>query len=111
MNYFEYIEENTIREEINSRGGGIEIELVELLGDKYDGYRMTAYQNYLGGGLLGRVCNSFNFEVDQLPKTVKAKVGKMALELRKYFHELTNPDSEWESQTFIKNQSMPESAY
>lgn len=41
-----------LREKYSSRGGGIEISL-----DSY-GYpeeKMTAYQNYLGGGMLGGI--------------------------------------------------------
>jgi hypothetical protein len=44
----------TIRSRISTRGGGIEIDLTTL---GYPGERMTAYQNYLGGGMLGRVCS------------------------------------------------------
>lgn len=50
-------EQVTLRKEISSRGGGIEVSL-DTLGFK--GVRMTAYQNYLGGGMLGRVCNDGN---------------------------------------------------
>ena len=48
------IEEAVIREQYGHRGGGIEIDLT---GFGYDGEKMTAYQNYLGGGMLGGVAN------------------------------------------------------
>ena len=40
-------EEITLRLEVSSRGGGVEIDL-STLGFKNE--RMAAYQNYLGGG-------------------------------------------------------------
>ena len=48
------IKEVVIREKYGERGGGIEIDLTDF---GYDGEKMTAYQNYLGGGLLGGVAN------------------------------------------------------
>ena len=48
------LEQAVIREKYSSRGGGIE---VDLTGYGYDGEKMTAYQNYLGGGMLGGVAN------------------------------------------------------
>ena len=104
----EQIEAAILRQEISSRGGGIEISLNSF---GFPGERMTAYQNYLGGGLLGRVCsdctllhkNVVVFEADKLERVTDA--------LKEYFHFLTNPDSEWESQSYEQNQRMPESAF
>ena len=109
MNYIQYITDNTIRCEASYRGGGIELGLDDLL--KTEGYKMTAYQNYLGGGMLGKICNSYNFNIDKLSKTKQTKVNKISLELNKYYHSLTNHDDEWENQSFVQNQNMPVSAY
>lgn len=100
----------TLREQISSRGGGVEISL-DKLGFKNE--KMSAYQNYLGGGMLGKVCANNTIEAYQKPLTDKQKIklDKISEELKKYFHSLTNPDSEWESQTYEKNQTMPTSAY
>jgi len=116
MKYLKYIEENTIRCETSSRGGGIEIDLSDLLNggvtDKYDGYKMTAYQNYLGGGMLGRVCHDWNFTPEELPRTKFDKVMQISRELKEYFHDLTVHDGEWEFETFEHNQlTKPVSAY
>ncbi len=43
-----------LREQYSQRGGGIEIDLTPY---GFDGEKMTAYQNYLGGGMLGQVAN------------------------------------------------------
>ena len=49
------MEFKVIREKLSSRGGGIEIDLTPF---GFDGERMTAYQNYLGGGMLGSINNA-----------------------------------------------------
>ncbi len=41
-----------LREKYSSRGGGIEIDLSNL---GYPDEKMTAYQNYLGGGMAGGI--------------------------------------------------------
>ena len=43
-----------LREQYTTRGGGVEISLTQY---GYPGEKMTAYQNYLGGGVLGSVQN------------------------------------------------------
>ena len=116
LNYRTYIDDNTIRLEASGRGGGIEINLSDLLKINRDtddnDYLMSAYQNYLGGGMLGRICNSYNFEIDKLSKARQVKVAKMAEVLKRYFHDLTNHEGdEWEEQTYSQNQNMPVSAY
>jgi hypothetical protein len=94
----------TLRKEISSRGGGIEISL-DTLGFK--GVRMTAYQNYLGGGMLGSIasdCTISDWEEHD-------KLKRIADQLRKYFHSLTNPEGTYEGMSYEKNQRMPVSAY
>jgi hypothetical protein len=102
--------EVTLREEISTRGGGVEIDLTRF---GFSGEKMSAYQNYLGGGLLGRICANDTIRAYNKPCTEKqaAKLDKIAERLKKYFHELTNPDTEWEGQSYEKNQRMPVSAY
>ena len=107
MKYFEQIQNNTLRCEASNRGGGIEISL-SFLGKKCENEKITAYQNYLGGGILGRVCNSCTISNWQENK----KVVQVALELKEYFHNLTNHvDDEWENQSFEQNQRMDISAF
>lgn len=111
MNYKKYIEDHTLRCEASYRGGGIEIDLDDLL--HTDGYKMTAYQNYLGGGMLGKVCNDCNFDTESLTDRKQKIVFEIAEELKRYFHNLTNhEDDEWESETYEHNQlTKAESAY
>ena len=102
--------EVTLREQITSRGGGIEIDLTRF---GFKGEKMAVYQNYLGGGLLGKIESNDTIRAYEKPCTDKqaAKLDKIAERLKKYFHSLTNPDTEWEGQSYIQNQRMPVSAY
>lgn len=102
--------EVTLRQEISSRGGGIEIDLTRF---GFKGEKMSVYQNYLGGGMLGRINANDTIRAFEKPCTDKqnAKLDKIAERLKKYFHELTNPDTEWEAQSYEQNQNMPSSAY
>jgi hypothetical protein len=103
-------EEITLRLEVSTRGGGVEIDLSRY---GFKGQKMSAYQNYLGGGMLGRVCANDTIRAYNRPCTEKqaAKLDKIAEELKQYFFNLTNPDTEWESQSFDQNQKMSASAY
>jgi hypothetical protein len=98
------IQENIIREKITFRGGGVEISLNSV---GFEGEKMTAYQNYLGGGMLGRIANDC---------TIKnwrdnSELVKIADELSRYMFEVTNPEGDWESTTYEQNQNLPISAY
>ena len=101
----EKIEDATLRIQASHRGGGVEISLTEW---GYPGEKMTAYQNYLGGGMLGRInndCTVHNWTNDDT-------LSDIADNLAKYFHNITNhEDDEWESATFEQNQNRPTSAY
>lgn len=106
--YREYIENHTLRCEASYRGGGIEIDC-SVLFDIPDA-KMAAYQNYLGGGMLGSIQTNANFT----PENKKQEKIYLALAeaLKKYFHELTNHEGdEWESASYEENQNRPVSAY
>lgn len=97
----------TLRLQASHRGGGIEIDLSDF-GKKYEGQKMTAYQNYLGGGMLGRINNACTIIDWQNDK----KLAAIAEQLSRYFHNITNhEDDEWEAATFEQNQNRPSSAY
>ena len=106
----------TLRESISSRGGGIEIDLTTL---GFKGHKMSTYQNYLGGGMLGAI---------QVNDTIRANASKVRLQLEfsdrfneldtigdalmRHFHELTNhDDDEYESSTFEENQLRPKTSF
>ena len=105
--YAQYIEDHTLRIDASGRGGGIEIDCNPLF--KIEGAKMSAYQNYLGGGMLGAIQANANFEPR---RSDTAKFERVAIELKRYFHNLTNHEGdEWEEQSFEQNQNMLVSAY
>lgn len=112
------IEANILRKQVTYRGGGVEISLDDL-GEAYEGEKMSAYQNYLGGGMLGRVCSNNTIERQggdlarkNISEDMRNTLSDLEERLRKYFFDLTNPeDDEWESQTYEQNQQMTASAY
>ena len=103
------IEDNIIRIDASRRGGGIEIDVSGLFGE---GCKMTAYQNYLGGGLLGAIQSDINFMPSE---EQKENVLKLSEKLKRYFHDITNEEAseydEWNEMSYEKNQSMPTSGY
>lgn len=103
----EIIENSITREKISSRGGGIEISLGNF---GYENHFMSAYQNYLGGGLLGSVqsdCSLFYNNV----RYNRKKIEQISNILKEYFFNLTNPETECDCQTFQQNQNLPISNY
>ena len=89
IDLFEYIEANTLRLEASHRGGGIEIDATEYLGEKYP-LKMTAYQNYLGGGMAGAIAGSIEGHLRDYPKSIQAKALKLNEALKQYFYNITN---------------------
>ncbi len=72
------ISENITREEYSYRGGGCELDLTEY---GYEDEFLSAYQNYLGGGLLVSNCNSCTVEDWRADE----KLVKLAAKLREYY--------------------------
>ena len=74
------ISENITREEYSYRGGGCELDLTEY---GYEDEFLSAYQNYLGGGLLGSIGNSCTVEDWQMNE----KLVRLAERLSEYYEE------------------------
>ena len=111
MNYQQYIDDNTLRCEASHRGGGIEIDLAELL-PEVDEPLMSAYQNYLGGGMLGAIQENHNFDNSELTSEQVKTVEELADSLKRYSHDLTNHEDEWGGESYEQNQLVkPVSAY
>ena len=72
------IEDHIIREEYSHRGGGCELDLTEF---GYEDEFLSAYQNYLGGAMLGSIGNSCTVENWRQDETLV----KLASELREYY--------------------------
>jgi hypothetical protein len=102
------LSEVTLREEISSRGGGIEIDLTRF---GFKGQKMSAYKNYLGGGMLGRIASNNTINAYDKPCTEKqqAKLDKIALRLKKYFFTLQY--EEFDTEQFDSNQNRAVRGY
>ena len=74
------IEENITREDFSTRGGGVELDLTTF---GYEDEFLSAYQNYLGGGMLGSVGNSCTVEDWQMDE----KLVRLAEKLSEYYQE------------------------
>lgn len=112
-NLFEYIENNTLRLEASHRGGGIEIDASEYL--ELPGAKLTAYQNYLGGGMTGAVLSDRNFSITS-SKRRETKTVKLQEALKRYFYNITNDIvEEWDewavSTDFEQQQTRPGSTF
>ena len=74
------IAENITREDFSTRGGGVELDLTA---SGYEDEFLSAYQNYLGGGMLGRVGNSCTVEDWKMDE----KLVRLAERLSEYYQE------------------------
>ena len=117
INYSEYFEDHTLRLEASHRGGGIEIDATDYLGygGRYE-LRMTAYQNYLGGGMLGSVQGSIEGKLRDYPESIQKKALALNEALKHYFYCITNDmTADWDewaaSSSFEAQQLRPASAY
>lgn len=102
------IEKNIIREQYSSRGGGVEIKLDDL-GAGFKGEKMSAYQNYLGGGMLGRVASNNTIVAhnkEEMHSEVRPMLDELETRLRDYYFKATNMEGSIEA-----NQALPVSAY
>jgi hypothetical protein len=72
--------ENITREKFSERGGGCELDLTEF---GYEDELMSAYQNYLGGGIRGSIANSCTIENWQTDD----KLVRIATVLREYYED------------------------
>lgn len=92
------IKNHVTREEYTTRGGGVEIDLTAY---GYEHEYMSAYQNYLGGGLLagvGNDCTIADWKEDD-------NLVKIARELREYYlknsyHDEYNEDFEGRPESY-----------
>ena len=97
---------HTLRVAVVEKGGGVEINLTTY-GFRFG--RMSAYLNYLGGGMLGSIqsdCNVPNWKDN--PKLVK-----LSEDMKQYYAILRAEalEEEFNLDAFINQQKMPTSAY
>lgn len=74
------ITENITREKFSCRGGGVELDLTAY---GYEDEFLSAYQNYLGGGMLGGIGNSCTVKDWRMD----VELVRLAEELSDYYQE------------------------
>ena len=111
VDYTNYVVEHVIDLDCSGRGGKVKVDVSELFPYVSDPV-MGAYQNYLGGGMLGAVIGGAMFDPSELHKRDIPKFVAVKEACKVYLHNQTNHvDDEWEEQSYKQNQSMPVSAY
>lgn len=101
FDFTKYIQDNTLRLEVSHRGGGIEIDASDYL--LTPEAKMTAYQNYLGGGMTGAI--QFDCNIRDWDKTeVADRVRELGDKLMRYYYDQSNPVvDEWDEWASTSN--------
>lgn len=108
----QYCREHIKDIDASRRGGTIKVDVSELFDVEDEDAIIGAYQNYLGGGMLGAVQFGSMFapteEQAELFATFKEAVKKV-------FHEITNTEAgewdEWAESSYEQNQARAVSGY
>lgn len=102
-------EDIILRQKISHRGGGIEIDLTSL---GYEGEKMAAYQNYLGGGMLGKVAVNDTIQSKEafIELGIVDDLTEIGEALKRYLFFLTASEDATE-RDYQFNQTLPVSAY
>lgn len=97
-----------LRERYSSRGGGIEIDLTPF---GYEGEKMSVYQNYLGGGMLGSIQTNNTIEASSsfIDPDLIAELKKISDELKLVYFERSGQDEG--ELSFEQLQKFPTSSY
>lgn len=83
------IEANIIECDISYRGGRLMVDVSSLFPDVEDA-RMGASQNYLGGGIAGKITGGSMFNPDDLSKKDQKVFYALKERLKQYFHAVNN---------------------
>jgi hypothetical protein len=111
VDYVEFIENHTVKNDVSSRGGTLKVDTSELF-PYIDDCFVCAYQNYLGGGMLGAVVGVSTFLPSRLNKKDLQVYEDIKDTCKEYVFNCSNHEGdEWEEQSYIQNQNMPVSAY
>lgn len=111
MNYREYIENHIIDIDCSHRGGTLKVDCSELF-PYIEEPIIGAYQNYLGGGMLGAVVGASQFYPEDLYKKDLKRYEAIKEECKRFLHEQTNHvGDKWEESTYFQNQLRPVNGY
>lgn len=115
--YREFIKDHITHCDISYRGGILKVDVSELfpsLADHSDPI-MGASQNYLGGGIAGRITAGSYFDIEELTKKEQKIYHPVAEDIKKYFFELNNGGGDDYMQenynSYARNQNLSVSGY
>lgn len=89
------IESHIIDCDVSYRGGTLKIDVSEVFPevtdwDNGDDAIMGASQNYLGGGIAGRITSGAMFDKERLMKKQRAVYEALAERIKRYFYNINN---------------------
>ena len=98
INYREFIEENIKNSDISYRGGVLKVDVSGLFSQKSldaieeagEEAMAGASQNYLGGGIAGRITSGRSFDINLLTKADQKKYEAFSKAVIVYFYEINN---------------------
>ncbi len=113
--YLDFVRENVIDGDISYRGGTLKVDATELFPSLGERAIVGAYQNYLGGGMPGRIIGAAQFYPEQLNAKERKIFPKVLEACQQHFHEINNGGGDDYMQenyaSYEFNQSLPASAY
>lgn len=108
----EFVNDHIIELDASYRGGNIKIDVSSLFPEIVDEDPIIgAYQNYLGGGLAGCIVGASMFNFNDLTPSHQVIAERIKETAKKLLFKETNGEDEVLPLDYIKNQSMPVSAY
>lgn len=123
INYREYIEQNTIKCDVSYRGGVLKVDISGMLTETSnqnienagEEAHAGASQNYLGGGIAGRITTGRSFDTELLTKGDQKKYEQFCTAVIEYFHDINNGGGdEYMQENYASleyNQKLPVSGY
>lgn len=108
------IEAHVIDCDISYRGGTLKIDVSSLFDTGDEDAIMGAYQNYLGGGMAGRIIGASMFDKELLNKKDRATFDALNERIKQYFYSLNAGGDDYMVEnvnSYERNQNTPVSAY
>jgi hypothetical protein len=100
--------------DVSYRGGSLKVDVSSLFPNLEEPAVMGAYQNYLGGGMAGKIVGASQFDPNALSKADRKVFDALKERIKRYFYALNHGggDEYMVANTdYIFNQNLPESGY
>lgn len=108
------IADNIISNEMGWRGGSLKVDVSDMFPDVSKPV-MGCYQNYLGGGIAGKIVGAAMFMPDELSEADQVKFHELKERIVRYAFSLNNGGGdEWMQENHANlefNQNLPTSGY